>query len=266
MQRSSTSLAKRLGLLATVALATGCLTDANFEGTPEFPREPHLLLPQAPSPFATVDENGAEITPWQFASGTPTGVGPEQPIEFPHYRHVTELNMQCEYCHAGARKSIHSGVPSTKVCAGCHWQVKADNPEIAKILSFGEGCDFGMDPVHFASGTLNENCEPIEWKKAHDLPDYVHFSHKRHVQGGVNCTECHGQIGLQGQKTTIREKDESGQTVERMGIENVMVRETTLQMGWCLDCHAAHPSIDKNYGDKADLRRAELKDCWTCHK
>jgi hypothetical protein len=39
-----------------------------------------------------------------------------------------------------------------------------------------------------------------------------------------------------------------------------------MQMGWCLDCHASHPSIDKNYGDKANLRRAELKDCWTCHK
>jgi hypothetical protein len=37
-------------------------------------------------------------------------------------------------------------------------------------------------------------------------------------------------------------------------------------MGWCLDCHAQHESIDTNYGDKAELRRAELKDCYTCHK
>ena len=34
----------------------------------------------------------------------------------------------------------------------------------------------------------------------------------------------------------------------------------------CLDCHASHPTIDENYGEKSDLRRAELKDCWTCHK
>jgi hypothetical protein len=46
----------------------------------------------------------------------------------------------------------------------------------------------------------------------------------------------------------------------------VMVRETTLQMGWCLECHENHPSIDENYGTAATLRRAELKDCWTCHK
>ena len=27
-----------------------------------------------------------------------------------------------------------------------------------------------------------------------------------------------------------------------------------------------HESIDKNYGVNAELRRAELKDCYTCHK
>jgi hypothetical protein len=49
-------------------------------------------------------------------------------------------------------------------------------------------------------------------------------------------------------------------------VDQVMVREASLQMGWCLACHADHPSIDKNYGDGASLRRAELKDCGTCHK
>jgi hypothetical protein len=39
-----------------------------------------------------------------------------------------------------------------------------------------------------------------------------------------------------------------------------------LKMGWCLDCHATHPNIDENYGAKAELRRSELKDCYTCHK
>ena len=43
-------------------------------------------------------------------------------------------------------------------------------------------------------------------------------------------------------------------------------RVATLKMGWCLYCHAQHESIDENYGTKAELRRAELKDCWTCHK
>lgn len=257
MRRTTSLAAKLAGLASMVVLSAGCPDLESLQGEKNFEHEVHLLLPD-PASLGFSDDPDAE--PWQFAVGTATATGPEQPIEFPHHKHVTELGMQCEYCHASARKSIHGGVPETRVCAGCHWQVKKDHPEISKILSFGEGCGFE------GSGGLNDKCEPIEWKKVHDLPDYVHFSHKRHVQGGVNCTECHGQIGLQGQKSTITTTDINGNVSTREGIEHVMVRETTLQMGWCLDCHAQHPSIDKNYGEKANLRRAELKDCWTCHK
>ncbi|HHO49750.1 MAG TPA: hypothetical protein ENK18_02495, partial [Deltaproteobacteria bacterium] len=110
-----------------------------------------------------------------------------------------------------------------------------------------------------------EGAEPIPWKKVHDLPDYVHFSHKRHVRGGVDCTECHGQIKLQGEYEIVPiANDPKARTYRK--VEDVMIREATLQMGWCLGCHQHHPSINENYGDKADLRRAELKDCWTCHK
>jgi len=137
---------------------------------------------------------------------------------------------------------------------GCHKHVKTELPEIQKLADYwaeGEG-------------------DPIPWKKVHDLPDHVHFSHKRHVQAGVNCTECHGQVKLQGQKQRVVVTREGANGVvsvdEEMMVTDVMVRETTLQMGWCVNCHRGHPSIDENYGDKADLRRAELKDCWTCHK
>jgi hypothetical protein len=248
--------------LAGLTLLTGCPNYESLQGEANFPHEAHSLLPEQPIfDSEAVTGEGEDKTEWHYAVGVTTATGPEQPIQFPHYRHVTELNMQCEYCHHSARKSIHGGVPETRVCAGCHWQVKGnDSAEIAKITSFGEGCDY------VAPGTLNDKCEPIEWKKVHDLPDYVHFSHKRHVQGGVNCTECHGQVGLQGKKETIAKTDINGNVTITDDLEYVMVRETTLQMGWCLDCHAEHPSIDKNYGEKADLRRAELKDCWTCHK
>lgn len=245
------------GFGAMVLLTAGCLDTASFPGDDAHPRATHSLLPEAPSPFDT------NATPWHYGAGEVTGVGPSQPIQFTHHRHVTVLGMQCEYCHSSARKSIHGGVPETKVCAGCHWQVKKDNsPHIAAITSFGEGC------AYEGVGMVNDKCDPIPWKKVHDVQDFVHFNHSRHVQGGVQCTECHGQVGLQGEFKTWTEQNEQGEMVEVTGIPDghVMVRETTMQMGWCLDCHASHPSIDKNYGDKANLRRAELKDCWTCHK
>ena len=69
-------------------------------------------------------------------------------------------------------------------------------------------------------------------------------------------------MGLQGQPQTVQGDDGEAHEV----VIDVMIRESTLQMGWCLDCHESHPSIDENYGEQANLRRAELKDCWTCHK
>jgi hypothetical protein len=231
-------------LMPLLLVSAGCPDVESFESDEDFPRLTKSMFPPDPSLYGDTEEE------WQNSSGIFTGFGPKQPVEFPHYRHVTELGMDCQYCHTAARKSIHGGVPETQTCMNCHQYVMSvkDKPEIKKVLD---------------SYAANE---PIAWKKVHDLPDFVHFSHKRHVQGGVQCTECHGQVGLQGQVSTWSEDDGHGSTVQKTGIRNVMIRETSLQMGWCLDCHASHPSIDKNYGDQANLRRAELKDCWTCHK
>ncbi|MCB9681352.1 MAG: cytochrome c3 family protein [Alphaproteobacteria bacterium] len=230
------------GLVATLTLAAGCPPVSEYPGDAEFQRTPHSLLPEAPSPFDT------NATPWHLGAGAITGTGPEQPIAFPHYRHVTVAGMQCEYCHAVARKSIHAGVPQTATCMNCHTYVLKDSPEIQKVKGY------------YDAG------EPIPWVKVHDIPDFVNFAHDRHVRAGVDCTECHGQVGLQGQVTNWTEVDDNGERVDKSGVRWPMVRETTMQMGWCLDCHATHPSVDKNYGEKATLRRAELKDCWTCHK
>ncbi len=230
-----------MGLAVASTLSAGCPDVASYEGTPELPRRTNSLFPEAPGAFS-----GEEA--WHLGSGAVTGEGPSQPIAFPHYTHVTVNGMQCEYCHSVARKSIHAGVPETQVCMNCHQFVKKDSPEIQKVKAYWD------------------RKEPIPWKKVHDLPDFVYFSHERHVRGGVDCTECHGQVGLQGQVTNWSERDEHGAVVQMSGVQYPMIRETTLQMGWCLDCHAQHPKIDENYGEKADLRRAELKDCWTCHK
>ena len=51
-----------------------------------------------------------------------------------------------------------------------------------------------------------------------------------------------------------------------LGQSRVAYRVSELTMGWCLNCHKEHPKVDENYGAQAELRRAELKDCYTCHK
>ena len=179
-----------------------------------FPLRPYALIPDLDGQVAYGEVEYAPLL--------------EQPIEYSHMLHAGELKIACEYCHSQARRSIHAGVPETETCMNCHKVIPNEGrPELQKLTAFYE------------SG------EPIPWQKVHDLPDFVYFSHKRHVRGGVECTECHGNMA---QEMTVAK------------------RVNTLQMGWCLDCHKDHPKVDENYGANAALRRAELKDCLTCHK
>jgi hypothetical protein len=228
--------------IPALSLASGCLTVEQVAGDPAIALEKHAF-PLPP------DFDGA---PTQIGSGYVTGKALEQPIPFSHYRHAQLLGMDCQYCHSEARKSKHSGIPPLQTCMGCHQYVLTERPDIQKVAAAWQG----------GQG------EPLQWKKVHDIADFVHFAHKPHLRGGLDCTECHGQVQLQGMAEPIHVgvDHQTGQPIIQERVVNVMIRETTMQMGWCIDCHANHPSIDKNYGDKADLRRAELKDCWTCHK
>ncbi len=250
---------RHLVLLPVVAgillVPTACVVaEAEKMGDPNHPLAPHPLLPQ-------YGPNTGQI-----AAGRATGRALEQPIMFSHFVHASELQIDCQYCHSEARKSIHAGVPPMQTCMGCHTYVKLESPEVQKIHMAWCGqpkCTPTED--EFGQLVREANAAPIPWNKVHDAPDYVHFNHSRHVAGGLSCTECHGQVQLQGQyRLEPIPGDAEGRTYRV--VDEVMVREATLQMGWCLDCHGSHPSIDQNYGEAADLRRAELKDCWTCHK
>ena len=133
-----------------------------------------------------------------------------QPIAFSHAHHVTDVGLDCQMCHVYARRSPVAGIPSVETCAGCHEQVLSDRPEIQKVLEYWK------------------TRQPIPWVRIHDLPDYARFSHKRHVLDGIDCAECHGDVGQM----------------------EAAVQVESLSMGWCVTCH--------------EERGASL-DCLTCH-
>jgi hypothetical protein len=195
----------------------------------------------------------------------------EQPIAYSHKLHAGELKIECQYCHSYARRSPHAGIPSTQICMNCHGEAAPtgqprvapkDRPELYKLLAYNYGGEqivtkYGAD-MDEAQKTVVSSIEkqPIPWVKVHDLPDFVYFTHKRHVKAGLECQECHGEV-------------QDDMTVAR--------RVSELTMGWCLSCHESHPSIVENYCteteiaenktcEQAELRRTEIKDCYTCHK
>ena len=234
MRQKSSVLSAFISVFALVCMMSGCFTASEVSGDPRILLDSHDIIPD----FGDVET--------QIAAGVYTGEALQQPIQFPHYTHTSVLGMDCQYCHSEARRSKHAGVPPTQTCYGCHNELTglvADDVEVQKIHT-----------------SFNEK-KAIAWRKVHDAPDFVYFNHRRHITAEVNCTECHGQVPLQGKPNA------------EGVVEKVFVRETTMQMGWCLQCHSSHPSITTNYCgegatedcDASSLRRAELKDCWACH-
>ena len=185
--------------------------------------------------------------------GVQQGYEPVQPIAYSHRLHAGELQIDCQYCHSGAETSRHAGIPAANVCMNCHKFITAPlgairaedelaqkenrrskevvSPEIAKIYAaFGLGESREPD--------AGAETRPIEWIKVHNLPDYVYFDHRAHVNVGVKCQTCHGPV----------------ETMERMR------QAEDLTMGWCVNCHR-----DATENGVAGKTVDASIDCTTCH-
>ncbi|MBM4195085.1 MAG: cytochrome C [Gemmatimonadetes bacterium] len=180
--------------------------------------------------------------PWAYsgASGYTNYVGggvgrsPVQPVAFPHPVHVNTLKMNCVYCHSSAFKSPDPGLPSVSTCMGCHTLVAGDRPEIKKLAEYAA------------------KQQPVPWVRIHKVPEYVHFPHMRHVNAGVTCQSCHGQVNNMPQ----------------------VFQYASLNMGWCVSCHVnGYSPADGMRAagftpDSAALaapRRKATYDCSNCH-
>ena len=139
-----------------------------------------------------------------------------QPIQFPHDIHAGTYQMDCQYCHFSAERSVDAGIPPVSTCMGCHTMIQGRNQpeEVNKIREY------------WNSG------EPIPWVRIHKVADHVHFPHMRHINAGLECQECHGQI----QEIGVLEEPEPEWGKGKMG--------------WCISCHV-----------EEDVSR----DCTVCH-
>ena len=141
----------------------------------------------------------AVILAWRVSTGPPVAVGApvEQPIPFSHKHHVGDDGIDCRYCHTSVEKSSFAGLPQTEICMTCHSQLFKDAPVLAPLFQ------------SFETG------KPLRWNRVHDLPDFVYFNHSIHVNKGIGCASCHGEV-------------------DRMPLT---WRTQSLEMQWCLACH-----------------------------
>ena len=101
----------------------------------------------------------------------------QQPLHYVHQIHVAQEEIPCTDCHEGAEEADHATIPTGELCRDCHEDPIGESPEEGKLVSL------------LAEG------DSIPWKRVHKLHEYVHFSHRRHVQAGrVLCETCHGDV------------------------------------------------------------------------
>jgi hypothetical protein len=179
---------------------------------------------------------------------TRQNISREQPVQFSHKHHVADDGIDCRYCHTGVETSAVAGIPPTKTCMNCH-SVLFNNVGYLELVRESYRTD-----------------KSIQWVKVHRLADFVYFNHSIHVNKGVGCTTCHGQV-------------------DQMPL---VFQANTLLMQWCLDCHRnPEPNLrpmgkvfamdwkpgpdQEELGKKLAVERkirttAELTSCSTCHR
>ena len=124
---------------------------------------------------------------------------PAQPIAFSHKTHAGTMKLACKMCHPNPEPGESMTIVPASRCMECHSSIKADSPEIRKLAEYAK------------SGT------PIPWVRVYEIPSFVAFSHRVHLDSGSQCEDCHGPVASRDR----------------------LYRETDLSMGGCMSCHKA---------------------------
>ncbi len=150
------------------------------------------------------------------------GYAPEQPIKFSHKLHAGDMAIDCQYCHTGVAKGRHALVPSVNICMNCHTVARKNKPEIIKLTEY------------------YEQDKPLPWKRIHKVPQYAYFNHSVHVNKGIQCISCHGDVAQM----------------------EVVSQVHGFTMTACLDCHR-NPMAQIDYLEKINKGP---DNCSACHR
>jgi len=126
----------------------------------------------------------------------PPLLAPTQPIPFSHRGHVA-AGMSCDNCHQLSSDGKQMQIPSVTGCMACHQSVMEARPAIQKMTQ------------------LEKEGQQISWVRVYQLPEFVFFSHQKHIDAKLACEVCHGMVRNQ----------------------DVLRQEKEISMVACINCH-----------------------------
>jgi hypothetical protein len=101
---------------------------------------------------------------------------PEQPLPYSHKTHVG-LGLACRLCHVNPAPGKEMTFPATSICMNCHAKVVTDRPAIKKLAMYAH------------------SKQPIPWVRVYKVLPGVTWTHRKHLEAGVQCQSCHGAVG-----------------------------------------------------------------------
>lgn len=125
---------------------------------------------------------------------------PQQPLPYSHKTHVA-LGLRCGQCHSNPDPGAQMTFPAATTCMMCHNTIAKDRPAIVKLAEFAA------------------SSQPIPWVRVYRITPGVTWTHRKHLQAGMQCVMCHGdvaQLAAMAQTTSV------------------------LAMASCIGCHQAH--------------------------
>jgi hypothetical protein len=159
---------------------------------------------------------------------------PDQPIAFYHSVHAGQDSIPCMYCHYTADRSMDAGIPPVQLCVGCHVPGSSAPGAVASQASLSF-------PTAQRDTFWNRNASllvdywkrqtPIPWVRIHKIPKHAKFPHFMHVNAGLRCQTCHGEV----------------QTMKKVYQVN------SLRMGWCIECHRGQTPLSAQ--EEASVRQ-----------
>jgi Cytochrome c7 and related cytochrome c len=125
---------------------------------------------------------------------------PVQPLPYSHKKHLA-LGLRCQQCHTNPDPGAEMTFPASTICMMCHNTIAKDRPAIVKLTE------------------LAKASKPIPWVRIYQVTPGVTWTHRRHLQAGMQCVMCHGDVAR---------LDAMAQTT---GV---------VAMASCISCHQAH--------------------------
>ncbi len=151
--------------------------------------------------MARLPANAQQVKPAPLVPDTIAPLpAPVQPLPFSHKTHLAS-GMTCTICHINPDPGTAMTFPVTATCMSCHLVIANNKPAIIRLHEY------------------SDSDEKIPWIRVYQITAGVNWSHRVHLDAGMQCEACHGDLS---------------QT------EGVAKTKAIEAMAVCISCHQEH--------------------------